>query len=96
MEGAPRHIKPDEIENSLLEIPGVIAVHDLHIWTLSPGKSSLTAHVNVDPGQSYDEILSRGQQIICSIYGVHHSTLQIESDKSEFTHHCKPDICTPK
>ncbi|KAI8876825.1 cation efflux protein [Backusella circina FSU 941] len=98
MEGAPNHIKPDEIENSLLEIPGVIAVHDLHIWTLSPGKSSLTVHVNVDPSTSisYDEILSRGQQIICSIYGVHHSTLQIESDKAEFTHHCKPDICTPK
>ncbi|KAI7895376.1 cation efflux protein [Mucor mucedo] len=98
MEGAPGHIQPEAIEKSLLQIPGVVAVHDLHIWALSPGKSSLTAHITVSQNKnlSYDDILAKGQQIICDIYGVHHSTLQIESDKADFTSHCRPDMCTPR
>lgn len=95
MEGAPGHIQPESIEKSLLGVPGVIAVHDLHIWALSPGKSSLTAHITVSASSHYDDILSKGQQIICDVYGVHHSTLQIESDKAHFTSHCRPDMCSP-
>ncbi|OAD08719.1 hypothetical protein MUCCIDRAFT_120719, partial [Mucor lusitanicus CBS 277.49] len=80
MEGAPGHIQTDAIEKSLQQIPGVIAVHDLHIWTLSPGKSSLTAHILADMAAcDYDSILSQGQSIVCGSYGIHHSTLQIES-----------------
>lgn len=97
MEGAPGHIQPEAIESSLLQIPGVVAVHDLHIWALSPGKSSLTAHITVSQNKlSYDDILAKSQQIICDVYGVHHSTLQIESDKADFTSHCRPDMCTPR
>ncbi|KAI8973846.1 cation efflux protein [Pilobolus umbonatus] len=96
MEGAPGHIQPEAIERSLLQIPGVVAVHDLHIWALSPGKSSLTAHITVSEDKSYDEILAKGQQIICDVYGVHHSTLQIESDTAGFTSHCRPGMCTPR
>lgn len=38
MEGTPTHIDPEEIESSLLEIPGVVLVHDLHVWNLTAGK----------------------------------------------------------
>ncbi|KAG0167105.1 hypothetical protein DFQ28_006671 [Apophysomyces sp. BC1034] len=98
MEGVPGHLQPEAIEKSLSQIPGVIAVHDLHIWTLSPGKSSLTAHITVsrDAPLSYDELLARSQRIVCDLYGVHHSTLQIESDQAGFTNHCRPEICTPR
>lgn len=95
MEGAPGHIQTDAIEKSLQQIPGVIAVHDLHIWTLSPGKSSLTAHILADMAAcDYDSILSQGQSIVCGSYGIHHSTLQIESDTAGFTSHCRPHICS--
>jgi zinc transporter 2/zinc transporter 4 len=94
MEGVPGNIHPDLIEKSLLDVPGVIAVHDLHVWTLSPGKYSLTAHITIDHNSSnYDEILSKGQHIVCDVYGVHHSTLQIESEQSSFTSHCNPELC---
>ncbi|KAI8338945.1 cation efflux protein [Chlamydoabsidia padenii] len=98
MEGVPRHIKPEQIEKSLLQVPGVVAVHDLHVWVLSPGKSSLTAHISIDKDafNRYDEILTKSQRIICDMYGVHHSTLQIESDQSNFQNHCRPQICTPR
>ena len=96
MEGAPGHIQPETIEISLLQIPGVIAVHDLHIWTLSPGKSSLTAHIIVaaTAASTYDDILSQGQSILYDVYGIYHSTLQIESDKAGFTNHCRLNICS--
>ncbi|KAI8642419.1 cation efflux protein [Parasitella parasitica] len=94
MEGVPGNIHPDLIEKSLLDVPGVIAVHDLHVWTLSPGKYSLTAHITIDHNSSnYDEVLSKGQHIVCDVYGVHHSTLQIESEQSSFTSHCNPELC---
>ncbi|KAI9272019.1 cation efflux protein [Sporodiniella umbellata] len=98
MEGVPGNIHPELIEKSLLELPGVIAVHDLHVWTLSPGKYSLTAHIKVDHTAevSYDEVLSKGQHVVCDVYGVHHSTLQIESDKTAFTSHCNPELCAPR
>ncbi|CAO3638621.1 unnamed protein product [Mucor hiemalis] len=98
MEGVPGNIHPDLIEKSLLGIPGVLAVHDLHVWTLSPGKYSLTAHIKIDhaSGHNYDEVLSKGQHIVCDLYGVHHSTLQIESDKTAFTSHCNPELCAPR
>ncbi|OAD77933.1 hypothetical protein PHYBLDRAFT_108350 [Phycomyces blakesleeanus NRRL 1555(-)] len=98
MEGVPGNIEPEAIEKSLSQIPGVVAVHDLHIWTLSPGKSSLTAHITVsaDSELSYDEVLQRSQHIVCDMYGVHHSTIQIESDQAVFTSHCKPDICNTR
>ncbi|KAI7878470.1 hypothetical protein K492DRAFT_212464 [Lichtheimia hyalospora FSU 10163] len=95
MEGTPGHIELDAIKRSLQDIPGVVAVHDLHVWTLSPGKSSLTAHITVsrDADLSYDEILARGQRVVCDQFGVHHSTLQVESEQAGFTSHCRPEIC---
>ncbi|KAG2196198.1 hypothetical protein INT47_004724 [Mucor saturninus] len=98
MEGVPGNIHPDLIEKSLLGLPGVLAVHDLHVWTLSPGKYSLTAHITIDSssGADYDDILSKGQHIVCDLYGVHHSTLQIESDETAFTSHCNPELCAPR
>ncbi|KAG2177500.1 hypothetical protein INT44_008011 [Umbelopsis vinacea] len=97
MEGTPLNIQPEAIERSILEIPGVVAVHDLHVWNLSPGKSSLTAHITFDKNalHSYDEILYQAQHVVCDTYGVHHSTLQLESDATGFTSHCRPDLCTP-
>lgn len=95
MEGAPGHLKPEAIVKSLTAIPGVIAVHDLHVWTLSPGKPSLTAHILVekDVQLQYDDILYKSQRVVCDEFGVHHTTLQIESEEARFTSHCRPEIC---
>jgi cation diffusion facilitator family transporter len=95
MEGTPLNIQPEAIEKSILEIPGVVAVHDLHVWNLSPGKSSLTAHITFDKTalHTYDEILYQAQHVVCDTYGVHHSTLQLESNTTSFTSHCRPELC---
>ncbi|KAG2217380.1 hypothetical protein INT45_007390, partial [Circinella minor] len=96
MEGVPNHIQTESIMNALNTIPGVLTIHDLHVWTLSPGKTSLTAHIMISQKVEfdYDTILAQSQHIICNQFGVHHSTLQIESEKARFTSHCKPELCS--
>jgi zinc transporter 2/zinc transporter 4 len=98
MEGVSGNFQPDNIKKSLKKIPGVIAVHDLHVWALSPGKYSLTVHILIshDYDGNYDKALSIAQHIICDTYGIHHSTVQIESNKSDFTSHCRPELCAPR
>lgn len=44
LEGVPQGLELDEIAQALLAIPGVSELHDLHVWALSSGKNSLTAH----------------------------------------------------
>lgn len=47
MEGVPAEVDLGELEKALLEIPGVIAVHGLHVWTITPGVDSLAGHLDV-------------------------------------------------
>ncbi|ORZ20475.1 cation efflux family-domain-containing protein [Absidia repens] len=47
MEGCPTHLEIHEVEESLLQLKRVVDVHDLHIWTLSPGKTALSVHLIV-------------------------------------------------
>lgn len=50
MEGSPGHIDVDEVRNAILEINGVDAVHDLHVWTITSGIIALSVHVTVKRG----------------------------------------------
>ena len=45
MEGAPAHIDVEEVHGALVQLPGVIEVHDLHVWTITSGMESISAHV---------------------------------------------------
>lgn len=47
MEGVSTEVDLSELEKTLLEIPGVTAVHDLHVWTITSGTDSLTGHLVV-------------------------------------------------
>lgn len=79
MEGAPAHIDVPEIHRAIAEVPGVLAVHDLHVWTITSGMVALSGHVVAEDGESHAPLL----QIICnrlhSGFGIEHSTIQVES-----------------
>src|SRR5436305_9688313 len=47
MEHAPAHIDVDEVQEAMAQVPGVLEVHDLHVWTITSGMESLSAHVLV-------------------------------------------------
>jgi len=82
MEAAPRHLDVDEIARAMGKADGgVIAVHDLHVWTISSGLYALSAHlvVGAESVGRNDAILTGVKSCLRSRYGIDHTTLQIES-----------------
>lgn len=95
MEATPNGIDSAQVYNDLLSIKGVKDVHDLHIWNLTLGKPSLSVHLHISSPpryntggthdytpfeKEYTRILSASQNLACSKYGIHHVTIQIETD----------------
>jgi len=74
MERVPDHVNYDAIQTQLESIPGVKKVHDLHIWELSLGKVSLSAHIAAD---EHVESLIAAQRI-CTNHSISHVTIQID------------------
>ncbi|MEW6442660.1 MAG: cation diffusion facilitator family transporter [bacterium] len=78
MEGVPVHIDVDEVKNAIIATPGVTDVCDLHIWTISSGMESLSAHIVVDGGQSHQVLLRKIRDTLCDRFGICHMTIQLE------------------
>jgi cobalt-zinc-cadmium efflux system protein len=57
LEGVPDEIELEAVRGALLAVPGVVSLHDLHVWALSSGKVSLTAHVVNDPGVDAERVV---------------------------------------
>jgi cobalt-zinc-cadmium efflux system protein len=74
-ESSPTHIDVDELRTALCGIDGVTEVHDLHVWTLVPGKDMVTAHLssNRDSAQVLDDA-----RAVLTARGLAHSTVQVE------------------
>ncbi len=81
MEGTPSDVNIDKIINQLLEIPEVISVHDLHVWTLASGKNILTAHIRVKgeiDRKKLSALLTEIENVIKENSNIEHITVQIE------------------
>jgi len=84
LEGTPSHINVRSIVESIEEVPGVIDVHDLHVWTISSRKEALSAHVTIEPGVSHKTTLEWVQQRLRSAFNIGHMTIQLETpDEAE-------------
>lgn len=57
MEGTPRGIDVDAVRNAMVGVAGVMAVHDLHMWTITSGLEALSAHVIVENGRPFQKLL---------------------------------------
>ncbi|MEX2105053.1 MAG: cation diffusion facilitator family transporter [Bacilli bacterium] len=84
MEGTPITINQAEVKQSLLKINGVIDVHDLHIWTITSGKDSLSCHLLIDEEVDSQEVLQESIQKIENEFKIQHTTIQVE--KSDLHH----------
>lgn len=85
MERTPRHIDVDEVKGTLSDIPGVVAIHDLHVWTITSGMESLSCHVVVEDEAPHGAMLSQVRTTLHDRFGIHHLTIQIEP--AEFAEH---------
>lgn len=78
MEGVPASVSLDNVVLDLGEIPGVLRVHDLHIWTLSSGQIALSAHLELETFDDWDRILQASRERLDKGHGIRHVTLQAE------------------
>lgn len=78
MEGKPKDIHLDEVKNHLINIPGVSALHDLHVWTITSGFPALSCHLVVENNADRDKVLMDANHILTEHFSVKHATIQIE------------------
>lgn len=85
IEGAPRGLTATEVAEAMEDLPAVSKVHDLHVWTVSPGYIALSAHVVLDD-QSLSEtqsVMDRLKEILSERYDIEHTTIQFECESCE-------------
>jgi len=98
LEAVPSHIDLEEVRAEMLSIQGVESVHDLHIWTLTSGFVSLSAHVVVeDVSRDGQRVLMALRDTLLHRFGIGHTTIQIEGrDYPDEVVHCVGDPrCLP-
>lgn len=79
LEGTPATISLPDVRNTLAGLPGVLDVHDIHVWTLTSDVYALSAHcVVIDPRFS-EPLLARAREMMRETFNVSHVTLQVES-----------------
>jgi cobalt-zinc-cadmium efflux system protein len=76
MEGVPAHLSYDEIGRALTRLPGVSAVHDLHVWYMTSNRAALSAHLRVRDAAAWPQTLAAAQRLLAERYGIDHVTLQ--------------------
>ena len=78
LEGTPSHINTAAVEAAMRTVEGVRDIHDLHIWTITSNRHSITAHVIIDEGSNSYQILRELRELLSEKFKLSHSTLQME------------------
>jgi cobalt-zinc-cadmium efflux system protein len=79
MDAVPGRIEHAEVHDYLASLPGVVEVHDLHIWGLSTTQTALTAHLVYADGSNGNPLHNLSAELRAR-FGIGHTTLQIETD----------------
>ena len=84
MQSTPSHLNCDAVRDAMLGVPGVTEVHDLHIWTITSGMESLSAHVMLEPGGELQAPLAGVRQVLREQFNIDHVTIQVDpADQQE-------------
>jgi cobalt-zinc-cadmium efflux system protein len=83
MEAAPAGVDPEQIGRELAAVPGVVEVHDLHVWEVTSGFSALSAHVVVRAGEDCHARRRDLQRMLTERFSVRHTTLQVDHEAAE-------------
>jgi cobalt-zinc-cadmium efflux system protein len=77
LEAVPRHVSMAEVQRRMRGVPGVAAVHDLHVWTVASGMVAMSGHAVVPDLEAHPEVLE-GIRAEMSAMGIGHVTIQLE------------------
>ena len=80
VDAVPKEINLKDVESYLKKIPGVIEIHDLHIWAMSTTENALTVHLVMPDSNQGDYFLKEICGKLQEKFGIEHSTIQIERD----------------
>jgi cobalt-zinc-cadmium efflux system protein len=80
LEATPSHITLDEVRTALQSIPGVLDVHDLHVWCLTPQICSLSSHLVISDVMTSrsDQTLREINDLLAERFRIEHTTIQFE------------------
>ena len=96
MEGTPEEIEFEDVQEAIAKIPGVVGVHDLHIWSISSADLALSAHLELTetPLSETGEVLVAVKEMLARDFSIGHATLETEFHGAE----CAGSTCdiTPK
>jgi cobalt-zinc-cadmium efflux system protein len=76
MERVPPHLSWEAIGRALAGLPGVVEVHDLHIWPIGADRVALSAHLTLADGDVWPRVLAAARRMLAQEHGIDHVTLQ--------------------
>lgn len=80
LHAVPEGIDPEKVRSYLCSLPGVMAVHDLHIWAMSTTQTALSAHLVKPELANDDALISQATNELYERFGIEHTTLQWERE----------------
>ena len=83
LDRVPESIAPAQVQAALIALPGVIKVHDLHIWSMSTTEVALTCHLVMPDGCPGDSFLHDTSAMLHDRFEIGHATIQVERDEHE-------------
>jgi len=80
LEGTPRGVDVEQVARAMLKVPGVLEVHDVHIWSLASSLHALSCHVRIAEMSTRDseKILAQLNELLEREFGITHTTIQFE------------------
>jgi cobalt-zinc-cadmium efflux system protein len=83
LEGTPQGLDAAAIGRALAAHPGVVEVHDLHVWEVTSGFPALAAHVLVRPGDDCHARRRELEALLADRFGIAHTTLQVDHERDQ-------------
>jgi cobalt-zinc-cadmium efflux system protein len=83
MEAAPPGLEPKEIGEAIAAQPGVVEVHDLHVWEVTTRLPAVSAHIIVGRDDDCHEARWKAARLLADRFGIEHSTLQVEHEPGD-------------
>src|SRR5215213_2689151 len=80
LEGSPSGVRTEDVGRALAGAPGIVEVHDLHVWEVTAGFPALAAHVLVRPGDDCHGRRRELEQLLQDRFEIHHTTLQVDHE----------------
>ena len=84
---AKLHIR-EQVGRALEKLPGVQAIHHLHIWSISTTETALTVHLVAEEGVDRDRLIRQSNAYVHDMFGISHSTIQVESADMDHDDDC--------